>query len=459
MTQATTIRTEAERRDERNIARLGIISIQSRVDDSLTKWNAEFAIDGRPYRVECVAPYGRPHGVDTDIILAIQTLFFRRGCPEHNWLHTTAYEIRSVAGLPDNGSTYKRLKESLKRLWGTGFVVGEGWFDAQRNRQVWSTDTLRYIERIRYHELDGEPEQLPGLDPSATLSIHLGEQLAGSIRARHLQVLDGELLVQLEQPPARALYRLLEAHRVGPKEKRQKAIKVSLEDWRLACGIQSERPELVRRALAPAHDELKAIRYLSDVHVTGRGRKQVFEYIFAEQNAPDPALVELLIGVGLSRASASGLASEYGDRIEHAVSFVRQRQASNKVKNPAGLVVDVLKNESKYVFPSEAAGGADPVVVQKERQKREEEEAAAEAEAYRRSLEAMNSVEQFAALAPSLRLVLKPLGKSLLEELEKRCRSGQLSALQLSEQAAKARKDIRMQEFMDELRQVLTQPE
>ena len=113
MTQGQPIRTDNERRDERNIARLGIISIQSRIDDSLTKWNAEFTIDGRPYRVECAAPYGRPHGIDTNIILAIQTLFFREGCPEHNWLHTTAYEIRSVAGLPDNGSTYKRLKESL----------------------------------------------------------------------------------------------------------------------------------------------------------------------------------------------------------------------------------------------------------------------------------------------------------------------------------------------------------
>lgn len=457
MTQGQPIRSEAERRDERNIARLGIISIQSRVDDSLTKWNAEFTIDGRPYRVECAAPYGRPHGIDTDIILAIQTLFFRDGCPAHNWLHTTAYEIRSVAGLPDNGNTYKRLKESLKRLWGTGFVVGEGWFDAQRNRQVWSTDTLRYIERIRYHELDAEPEQLPGLDPSATLSIHLGEQLANSIRARHLQVLDGELLVQLEQPPARALYRLLEAHRIGPKDKRQMTLKVNLEDWRLACGIQSERPELVRRALSPAHDELKAINYLTEVHYSGRGRKQILEYVFAELNAPDPALVELLIGVGLSRVSASGLATEYGDRIETAVAFVRQRQASSKVKNPAGLVVDVLKNESKYVLPPEVTElEPDQAVRQRERQRQEEEQAEAAAEAYKQSLQALTFEEQYESLAPSLRLVFKPLGKELLEQLEKSCRSGRISAVQLSEQAAKARKEIRMQAFMDEVRAQLS---
>lgn len=459
MTHLKHIRTENERWDERNVARLGIISIQSRVDDSVTRWNVEFAIDGRPFRVECAAPYGRPHGIDTDIILAIQTLFFRSGCPAHNWLHTTAYEIRGVAGLPDNGRTYQRLKESLKRLWGTGFVVGEGWYDAQRGRQVWSTDTLRYIERIRYHELDAEPEQLPGLDPSATLSIHLGEQLAGSIRARHLQVLDGDLLVQLEQPPARALYRLLEAHRTDLQGQRQMVLQVNLEDWRLACGIQSDRPELVRRALAPAHEELRAINYLEDVEVTGRGRKQVIEYRFAELHAPDPALVELLIGVGLSRVSASSLAAEHGERVEFAVAFVRSRQAAAKVKNPAGLAVDFLKNGDKYVLPQELATPErkpDPAVVQA-RLQAEEDAAAHEAEERRRQIQTLPPSEQFDAVAPALRIMLRPLGKALFARLETHCRAGRLSAAQISEQAAKANEEIRMQAFIDELRAELVE--
>ncbi|WP_156373042.1 replication initiator protein A [Deinococcus sp. Leaf326] len=446
--------TEHERRDERNIARLGIISIQSRVDDALTLWNVEFAIDGRPYRVECAAPYGRPHGIDTDIILAIQTLFFRSGCPSHNWLHTTAYEVRSVAGLPDNGRTYQRLKEGLKRLWGTGFVVGEGWYDAQRDRQVWSTDTLRYIERIRYHEVDAEPEQLPGLDPSATLSIHLGEQLATSIRARHLQVLDGGLLIQLEQPPARALYRLLEAHRTGPQERRQMTLRVNLEDWRLACGIQSERPELVRRALAPAHEELRAINYLADVQIIGRGRKQEIEYSFAELNAPDPAMVELLIGIGLSRVSATSLAADHGERVETAVAFVRSRQATAKVKNPAGLAVDFLKHEEKYILPANLSASVPPASHGEARlQLQVEEEATVRATDERRQhVRTLAPDAQYDAVAPALRIMLRPLGKGLPTVLEARCRSGELSAADLSEQAARANEEIRMQAFIDDLR-------
>jgi len=77
------LRVETERRDERNVARLGIISILSRIDPGVTTWQSAFSVRGRAFKVECAAPYGSPHGIDTDVILAIQTLFVRQGCPEH----------------------------------------------------------------------------------------------------------------------------------------------------------------------------------------------------------------------------------------------------------------------------------------------------------------------------------------------------------------------------------------
>ncbi len=453
MANRENFKPNTERRDERNIARLGIISIQSRIDDDLKTWKAEFNIDGRPYRVECAAPYGRPHGVDTDIILAVQTLFVRAGCPAHDWLHTTAYELRSVAGLPDNGQTYQRVRESLKRLWSTGFLIGEGWYDQLRDRQIWSSDTLRYIDRIRYHEMDSELEQLPGLDPAATLSIKLGEQLAASIRAKHTQVLDGRLLVQLEQPPARALYRLLEAHRVDSGGVRRMRLEVSIADWRLACGIQTDRPELIRRALTPAHDELIAINYLAGVVIEGRGKKQILHYTFAEDNAPDPALMELLIGVGVSRTAATVLVSEHGDRVETAVAFVRHKQHEGRVRNPGGLVVDFLRHDGKYVLP-EQLGSPEVEIAQRAvaALRRAEELADQEITHERARVAALAPEEQYEAVKASLKLLLKPLGKAMLALFEERCRAGILNAMQERDQAAAAMAELRMQEHLNELR-------
>lgn len=336
-----------ERRDERNLARLGIISIQTWVDSSITKVTAEFNIEGRLYRVECHATNGRPHGIDTDVILAIQTLYVRSGCPEHGWIHTTTYELRDLAGLPDNGKSHARLRDSLKRLATCTFFVSEGSYD-QVGRKRWDTDTMRYIERVRFRETD-DTTDLPGLDETSTISLRLGEQLADSIREGYTQVLDGKLLLQLEQPPARALYRLLEAHRKQPDGSRLLKLTVNLEDWRQACGISSDRPEIIRRGLAPAHEELIAVKYLQQVDVEGRGKKQTFTYHFQTEGAPDPALIELLISEGFSRGAAADVVRVHEPRIEEGVTFARARRAAGyQIKNKPGFIADYLRNPEKY---------------------------------------------------------------------------------------------------------------
>lgn len=265
-----------ERKDERNLARLGIISIQARVEPSsdTVRFVSNFEIDGRPYKVECLAPEGRPHGIDTDVILAIQTLYVRQGCPEDGWVHTTAYELRDLTGLPDNGENYNRVRSSLSRLWATGFKVSEG--ITETSGRKWNVTTLRYIDDLRYRENDDAFGASQTLDKKHNLRIKLGLQLAESIRSRYTNVLDGRILVQLEQPPARALYRLLEAHRgTSTGGKRLMQLTVSIRDWKEACGIKSDRPEIIRRTLLPAHEELLAVQYLQDVQVEGRGMKQM----------------------------------------------------------------------------------------------------------------------------------------------------------------------------------------
>lgn len=260
--------------------------------------------------------------------------------------------------------------------------------------------------------------------------------------------------MQLEQPPARALYRLLEAHRVQSGGSRRMSLQVTLADWRLASGIQSDRPELVRRSLAPAHDELRAIGYLTGVTTLGRGMAQTLRYDFAEDDAPDPALVELLIGVGVSRQSAASLVGEHGDRVETAVAFVRHRQQEGGVKNPGGLVVDYLRHDGKYVLPehlgpgvpSRAAGRAVAALAQAEAL------ATAEIQRERERIAALPPAEQQGALKASLKMLLKPLGKELLAVFEARCRAGTLGALEEREAAATAMAEMRMQEHLDDLR-------
>lgn len=442
----------AERRDEINIARLGIISIQSRVDTSVTRWKTAFEIDRRPYRVECVAPDGRPHGIDSDIVLAIQTLYVRAGCPDHGWVHTTAYELVDLAGLQKKGGSYQRIKESLVRLYTTSFFVSEGWYD-KNNQRKWGTDTMRYIDRIKYLGKD-EQTELPGLDQSSTLSIKLGEQLAESIRARFTHVLDGRLLHQLEQPPARALYRLLEAHRTTGGVRTLELI-VNLDDWRHACGISSDRPEIIRRTLTPAHEELIAAGYLQEVLLEGRGKKQTLTYRFQNDNAPDPALVEMLIGAGFARGAATEMVKVHEDRIEPAVSYARHRkEAGYQVRSMTGLIVDILKNPDRYVLPStQSVNTVALTEIARLHVEQAEEQAHKEFEAQQAQLKTLTPAEQYQEAKPALNLLLKKhLSKEELKLLEQACLSGRIQAAELKDQVTLATGRLTLNQFIQDLK-------
>lgn len=447
-------KSQMERRDERNTARLGIISMQSRVDTSITEWDAEWQIDGRPYRIKCFAPKGRPHGVDTDVVLAIQTLYVRSGCPVHGWVHTTAYELRDLSGMPQNGVNYHRLKDSLLRLATTSFLVSEGWYD-HVGRRKWDTDTMRYIDRIKYREFDAQSD-LPGLDETASLSIKLGDQLAESIRAGYTQVLDSQLLLQLEQPPARALCRLLESYRVQPDGSRLMQLSVQLEDWRQACGIASDRSEIVRRALIPAHEELIAAKYLREVVIEGRGMKQILTYHFQSSDAPDPALVATLRDVGFSVGAAQEVSKLYGSKVEEAVRYALNRRASGyQIKNMPGFIVDYLKSEDKYTPVVDVQAVRTVQAAERVRQATQlaEEEAMRQVESEHQLLKRLSPQEQYQESKAALTMLLKKhLSKDEMKRLEQKCLSGEVLAGDLKEQVLLATSRLNLSGFLETLK-------
>lgn len=448
--------------DELNFARFGVISMHSRVDRTITSWKSEFTINGRTFRIEAITPEGRPHGIDTDTLVAVETLFVASGCPEDNWVHTTAYEVRELMGLGNNGDSYHRLRQSLRRLYLTSVIVGRKTSVAvATGRTTWDNIGVRFLEGIRYRDAEDD-NALSVLDGEATLSIRLGEQLAASIRSGISQVLDGQLLHQLEQPPARALYRTLQAHRRQDDGSLLDQLDVPLSDWRLATGLTTERTDLVRRALESAHDELLANKYLAAASIEGRGQKAVASYTFAERGAADPALVMLLRQAGVTVARATALAAQHPERVEEALRFLESRKASagGLVRNPGGLVADFIENPDKYQLPEEF------LLPEYERSQRMEairkaRQTAAEAEQQKLhdDLEAMQRrtpAEQWEMQKGTILLYLgKRLRQEELERLEKLCLAGEILAATLARTLATAVASARLEEEIEELQRKL----
>lgn len=445
--------------DERNLARLGVVSIQTRLQASHDRWKHEFTVEGRQIKIEGNAPEGRPCGVDTNLLLGIESLFAEQGFPEDNWLHTTAYQLREASFLPNNGQNYKRLRESINRIYAVYFRVAQGWVGSTLRHN----ETIRILDRMAYWD-KGDTDSIRELVPTATLSLKLADQFADSIRSGFTQALEHKLLVDCEQPPARALYRVLEAHRYTDKGVQLAEITVNLEDWRKACGVSQNPPNKVLRAFKEAHEELIAQNYLQSVTTGGPSRAPVMTYIFRRHDAPDPALVQLLLGYRVSSAMANKLAKEAPERIEDGIKFVEYRKTTPKgVRDEAALLVDFIQTVDKYQLPEtrEAITEKYGVRVQAARAAQESEtvRAAQEFEMRRAAERTLPAREQWTASRQELKtLVGKKLSAPQWATLQERCLSGQLQAAQLRDEVVRAMGQVTLGEYIEALKERLDAP-
>ncbi|MFC6619510.1 replication initiator protein A [Deinococcus radiophilus] len=424
--------------DERFIAQLGIISIQNRIDSNnpLNRhWISQFTVQGVSYQVEgFAADFGRPRGIDTDVQLAIETLFLLQGCPEHNTVHTTAHEVLVMCNMANKGTNYPRLRESLMRLWRVGFLVSKAQYTEGSPWATYINETLNLFQRVRFTtsgSREGGPD-LSSMVKDGKLLVQLSEPLADSIRAGYTHALDRRLLAQIEQPAGRGTYRILQAHRPA-----QGPLEVRLSDWAAACGIFSDQPDKIRRTLQSAHDELVSNAYLDGVEYTGRGAQQSVTYHFRATHAGDPALVQLLMQQSIPRPRAETLAAQYPSHIEQVVRYVQQRRSQGKVKSPGGLTTDILLHPEKYdlsgpAAPEQALGsGAN---ARREEALKQAAEAAEKAHAEQQAtLLRLPPQAQWAGCQATLKvLTARLLSAEQWSILEQRCISGQIEAAPLT---------------------------
>lgn len=445
--------------DERFIAQLGIVSIQSRIDEDspLSKrWTSEFTIGTTQYHIEgFAADFGRPRGVDTDVLLALETKFILLGCPDNDLVVTTPYELMQMVGDDLSGSAYERLRGSLLRLWRVGFMVRKGEVEEGSQWVQYLNMSLNLIQGIQFSSRGqrSDPGGLQGMDAASKLVIQLAEPFAASIRAGYTHHLDRRLLAGLEQPVARALYRILQAHR--PKDG---TLEVRLLDWASLCGIIATAPDKIRRILMPAHDELQAVGYLEGVTFDGRGSKQIITYRFQKTSAADPALVDMLTNLRITRPRAEQLAAEYPERVEAAVRYVEERQRQGKVKSPAALTYDILVKPEKYDLESFEV----PVKARQSAKVPDasqlEVEASDQFAAQQQELLTLSPEDQWEAARGTLKLLAgKHIGEKGLEKLHQGCLRGDYGATVLARElsARKARGEMDLKSYLEQLLQEL----
>lgn len=349
--------------NELDLTRAGVISVQRTLPSSETSWQVDYSIGDVMYRVQGSAFHGRPHGQDADVLLAIQTLFFRAGCPDNNSIEVTASTLLGLSGHAKNGQYYSRLRESLLRLWGVKWTMVRTLWDEKQGRHRGDTTATSLVAELRLvDQSTGQhrPFEAREISESSPIEITLVPSFAASIRAGLFQILDGELLSRLGQPQARSLYRVLQAHRVTQGGSLAGELTFALRDWLIACGLEDERVDNAKRMLDLAHERLRVEGYLHHVGFTGRGKAGQITYTF--QSAPEPEAVDRLLERGVTRPVAEALAADHPTRITPALNIIDERlQTGWKPRSLAASVVDAVRNPDKWGYSAPEGHGKAPL--------------------------------------------------------------------------------------------------
>ncbi|THF66755.1 hypothetical protein E7T06_20610 [Deinococcus sp. Arct2-2] len=337
-------------REDLNVGHLGLISIQRKIAADYASWKVSFNRAGIPSEIECngAQKYGVPHGIDNDSYLALQELYIEQGCPEHGLIAFTMYRLLQMCGLDDTGANRRMMRESLERLSATQYWISGAWRNHEEDD--WVTVGFRLIEKLVFTRSRRD------MEGAKLISVTLPRELTRNIRNGYFKPVSTALLRQLGQP-ARAAYRVLDALRHDPVQHQDRAatLQITLMDLAQRCGIASDKPDKIRRTLEPIHENLIKAEYLSEVKVTGRGKKQLLSYVFGQaEPEPDTGLVALLVALNVPLVAAKKAAADYPQSVQDGAAQARAILARGyKPQNHVGFVLDVVRSygNGKYAWP------------------------------------------------------------------------------------------------------------
>jgi len=190
------------RLDELLMTRSGIVSILKAMEDGSDRWENEFVISDRHFFVRGVANNGRPHGTDSDVLLAMQTLFWQAGCPSSNAIQTTPYALLTLAGLDTSGRSYQRLREALLRFDGLNWSTRVSRKDSS-GKFIGQTHTTVLLDELLVSDRSLTPSGDEGeLRSTEPIFVRFGHRYAESIREGLHQMLAVQMLAALKQPTA-----------------------------------------------------------------------------------------------------------------------------------------------------------------------------------------------------------------------------------------------------------------
>jgi Replication initiator protein A len=416
-----TVDISSHGRDEMNLAEFPITVLADRAPKNAK--TLIFRVDQGHLTITGSDAFGLPTALDADVIVALIQLTKLKNNFKKPMVYFTRYELLRLLGWNNEGRSYKRLDESLKRWVGVTLHYANCWWD--NRSKTYGDATLHILESAIILEGKGKSHDD---DTQASLplsSFTWNKIFLESCHADNLKYLDVGIYFSLVHSASKRLYRFLDKRFYKRSSWIFDLREIAFERVGFSRNY-AHNVAKIREKLQPAIDELERIGFLEPLSRDDR-------YFKAEDTwkirldkridrpglpAPDsaeepPPLLKALVERGVTRSKAEDLIRQHApERIQQKIEifdWMADRKDKRIEKSPAGWIVKAIEDD--YAIPKgfeskEARQAREEA--QRERDRRLAGDVQRRREEQKRQAEEAEAVEAYLArLTPSERVSLE----------------------------------------------------
>jgi len=359
-------------RDEMNLAEFPLATLADRAPRGCKTLVFEDRIwdrGGAQYRVRRLTvsasdKYGLPTALDDEVIVGLVQVSRAAGFAERR-VTFSRYQLIQLLGWRDEGRSYRRLEQSLKRWLGVTLYYENAWWDKVRKR--WADAHFHLLDDVVLYRRPGRHAGAADKHgDAAPSSFTWNEIVFQSFQAGFLKRLDLDVYRSLKLAVAKRMYRFLDKRFHFSSTLRFNLAVFACEHIGLSRRYDAGQ---LKRRLNPAIAELERAGYLTPLPAAARYhrlRRGDWEVVFVRApklrkvGRPMKPMSDLergLVERGVTPAAAARLVRQHpAERIQGKMAVfdaLRQKGDRRISRNPAGFLVQSIRDD--YLPPANLA--------------------------------------------------------------------------------------------------------
>jgi len=349
-------------RDEMNLAEFPLATLADRVPQGCKTLVFEDRTWDRGQRqhvarrltISASDKFGLPTALDDEVIFGLVQLSKAVNFANRQ-VSFSRYQLVNLLGWREEGKSYTRLEESLKRWLGVTLYYENAWWDKLRKR--WVDAHFHLLDNLTLYHRSKRGERSAKSDNDKPLSSFTwNEIIFRSFQAGNLKSIDLEFYRRLKSAVAKRIYRFLDTHFYFSCERRYDLAHFAREHIGLSRNYDTAQ---LKRRLNPAIKELEDAGYLKPLPVEERFirvRHGKWEILFVRaakairrkvESRQPSGLEARLIERGVTASTAIRLVRDYPAELIEAKLQVFDQLANRRdakiSKNPAGYLVQSIR--------------------------------------------------------------------------------------------------------------------